>query len=156
MLMVSFDIQGLVHCEFVPAGQTVNQHYYKEVLLCLREKVRRQQSQLFQSGRWLLHHNNAPAHTALSIQEFLAKKKIPVVPHPPYSPDLAPCDFFFFPRIKMKLKGRRSDHIDTIKMNTTRELNMLSREDFQRCFQKWQERWDKCILSAGDYFEGDN
>jgi hypothetical protein len=56
----------------------------------------------------------------------------------------------------MKLKGRRFDDVDTIKMNTTRELNMLSREDFQRCFQKWQERWDNRILSAGDYFEGDN
>jgi hypothetical protein len=56
----------------------------------------------------------------------------------------------------MKLKGRRFDDVDTIKMNTTRELNMLSREDFQRYFQKWQGRWDKCILSAGDYFEGDN
>jgi histone-lysine N-methyltransferase SETMAR len=133
MLMVFFDIQGLMHCEFVPAGQTVNQHYYKEVLLRLREKVRRKWSQLFQSGRWLLHHDNAPAHIALSIQEFLVKKKIPVVPHPPYSPDLAPCDFFLFPRIKMKLKGRRFDD-DTIKMNTTRELNVLSHEDFQRCF----------------------
>jgi hypothetical protein len=86
MLMVFFDIQGLVHCEFVPAGQTVSQHYYKQVSLRLREKVRRQRSQLFQSSRWLLHHNNAPAHTALSIQEFLTKKKIPVVSHPPYSP----------------------------------------------------------------------
>jgi hypothetical protein len=56
----------------------------------------------------------------------------------------------------MKLKGRRFDNADTIKMNTTREPNMLSREDFQRYFQKWQERWDKCILSAGVYFEGDN
>jgi hypothetical protein len=79
-----------------------------------------------------------------------------VVPHPPCSPDLAPCDFFLFPRIKNKLKGRRFDDVDTIKMNTTRELNVLSREDFQRCFQMWQECWDKCILSAGDYFEGDN
>jgi hypothetical protein len=131
MLMVFFDIQSLVHCEFVPAGQTVNQHYYKAVLLRLREKVRRQRSQLFQSGRWLLHHDNAPAHTALSIQEFLAEKKIPVVHHPPYSPDLAPCDFFLFPRIKMKLKERRFDDVDTIKMNTTREHNKLSREDFQ-------------------------
>jgi hypothetical protein len=40
----------------------------------------------------------------------------------------------------MKLKGRRFDDVDTIKMNTTRELNMLSREDFQQCFQMWQER----------------
>jgi hypothetical protein len=54
----------------------------------------------------------------------------------------------------MKLKGRRFDDVDTIKMNTTRELNMLSREDFKRCFQKWQERWDKCILSAGATLKG--
>jgi hypothetical protein len=63
-----------------------------------------------------------------------------MVPHPPYSPDLAPCDFFLFPRIKMKLKVRRFDDVDTIKMNTTKELNMLSCEDLERCFQKWQER----------------
>jgi hypothetical protein len=56
----------------------------------------------------------------------------------------------------MKLKGRRFDDVDNIKMNTTRELNMLSHEDYQGCFQKWQERLDKCILSAGDYCEGDN
>jgi histone-lysine N-methyltransferase SETMAR len=115
MLMVFFDIQCLVHCEFVPAGQTVNQRYYKDVLLRLLEKVGRQRSQLFQSGTRLLHHDNAPARTAVSIQEFLAEKNIPVVPHPPYSPDLAPCDFFLFPRIKMKLKGRRFDEVDTIK-----------------------------------------
>jgi len=45
---------------------------------------------------WVLHHDNAPAQTALSIREFLAKKNIPVLPHPPYSPDLAPCDFYLF------------------------------------------------------------
>jgi hypothetical protein len=61
-----------------------------------------------------------------------------------------------FPRIKMKLKGRRFNNIVIIKMNTTRKLNILSLEDFQRCLQKWQEHWDKSISSAGDYFEGNN
>jgi transposase len=46
-----------------------------------------------------------PAHTTLSIREFLAKKDIPILPHPPYSPDLAPCDFYLFPKLKSKLKG---------------------------------------------------
>jgi histone-lysine N-methyltransferase SETMAR len=70
-------------------------------------------------------------HTALSIQEFLAQKKILVVLHPPYSTDLVPCDSVLFTIIKTKLKGRRCDGADTIKMNTTRELNSLSREDLQ-------------------------
>jgi hypothetical protein len=56
-----------------------------------------------------------------------------VVPHPSYSPD---CYFFLFTRIKMKLKGRRFDIADIIKINMTRELNSLSCEEFQRCFQK--------------------
>jgi hypothetical protein len=100
MLMVFFDIQGLVHCEFVPTGQTVNQHYYKEVLLRLREKVRRQRSQLFQSVRWLLHHDNAPVHTALSIQEFLAEKKFPWYPIPPIHQNLSPVTFSSSPESK--------------------------------------------------------
>jgi hypothetical protein len=77
----------------------------------------------------------------------------------PYSPDLAPCDFFLFPifpRIKIILKGIKFDDVDSIKMNATTELNSISREEFQRCFQKWQERWEKSRSSAGDYFEGDN
>ena len=63
-------------------------------------------------------YNNAPAHTALSIQEILAKKNIPVLPHPPYSPDLALCDFYLFPRLKSKLKGH---HFGT--MENTKNCN---------------------------------
>jgi histone-lysine N-methyltransferase SETMAR len=54
----------------------------------------------------MLHHNNTPCHTALSINEFLTEKKsIPVIPQPLYSPDLSPCEFFLFPRLKNHLKG---------------------------------------------------
>jgi len=54
---------------------------------------------------WMLHHNNAPCHTTVSINEFWAEKNIPVVPQPPYSPDLSPCDLFLSPRLKNHLKG---------------------------------------------------
>ena len=54
---------------------------------------------------WVLQNDNAPAHTALSIREFMVKKNIPVLPHPLYSPDLAPCDFYRSHKLKSKLKG---------------------------------------------------
>ena len=73
------------------AGQTVNHTFYKDVLERLRERVQRVRTDT--ADDWVLHRDNAPAHTALSIRELLAKKNIPVLPHPPYSPDLAPCDF---------------------------------------------------------------
>jgi len=100
MLLTFFDTRGIVHYEFVPTGQTVNQVYYLEVLERLREKVRRKQPKLFANNSWILHHNNAPAHTALSVREFLATKQITVLEHLAYSPDLAPSDFFLFPKIK--------------------------------------------------------
>jgi len=56
---------------------------------------------------WLLHHDNAPAHNALGIWEFLAKYNIAVLDQPPYSPDLAPCDFFLFSKLKEVIKGTR-------------------------------------------------
>ena len=63
---------------------------------------------------WVLHHDNAPAHTALSIREFLAKKNIPTLQHLPYSPDLAPCDFYLFAKLKLKLKGHHFGTIEDI------------------------------------------
>jgi len=89
-----FDIKGIVHYEFVPTGQTVNQVYYLEVLERLREKVRRKRPELFANSSWILPHDNAPAHTALSVRTFLASKQMTVLEHPAYSPDLAPVTFF--------------------------------------------------------------
>ncbi|KAL4096440.1 hypothetical protein QTP88_021396 [Uroleucon formosanum] len=154
MLIVFFDIEGIVHYEFVPHGQTVNQVFYKDVLMRLREKIRKKRPEKWRTETWFLHHDNAPAHSALSIREFLADKKIPVVPHPPYSPDLAPCDFFLFPKLKFALKGQRFQDVEEIKANTAAELKVLTSEQFQRTFEKWQDRWNHCILSGGEYFEG--
>jgi len=100
MLLTCFDIRGLVHYEFVPTGQTVNQVSFLEVLERLHEKVRRKRPELFANNSWILHHDSAPAHAALSVREFLATKQITVLEHPAYSPDLARNDFFLFPKIK--------------------------------------------------------
>jgi len=94
MLLTFFDIRGIVHYDFVLIGQTVNQIYYLEVLEKLREKVRRKRPELFANNSWILHHDNAPARTALSVRKFLASKQITVLEHPDYSPDLAPSYFF--------------------------------------------------------------
>ena len=63
-------IRWIVRYEFVPTGQTVNQGYYLEVLKRLSEKVRRKRPERFANNSWILHNDNAPAHTALSVREF--------------------------------------------------------------------------------------
>ena len=97
MLIAFFNIDGLVHHEYVPRGQTVNKEFYKTVLQRLHDAVHRHRPEKWRSGNWILHHDNAPAHRADTTNEFLVKHNIPSLPHPPYSPDLAPCDFFLFP-----------------------------------------------------------
>jgi len=103
MLIVFFDIQGIVHLEFAPQGRTVNAKFYYNVLRCLREDIQRKRTELWHVGNWLLHDDNAPTHQALITHEFLAHNSIITLPHPPYSPDLAPCDFFLFLKMKLQL-----------------------------------------------------
>jgi hypothetical protein len=93
MLSILFDPQSIVHYEFTPQGQTVNQDYM-EVLRCLQDALQRKRPEMWTMGMWQLHHNNAPAHTALSIREFLVKHPIPVLPQPHYLYDLSPPNFF--------------------------------------------------------------
>ena len=65
---------------------------------------------LWEAHAWTLHHDNAPAHTALSIRQFLAERNIATLERPPYFPDLAPCAFFLILKIKSVLNGTHSDH----------------------------------------------
>jgi hypothetical protein len=70
--------------------------------------------------------------------EFFTKNEMTVVSYPPYSPDLAPCDFCLFPRLKINLKGCHCDTIWVIKAESQVVLNTLTAQDFQDVFKKWQ------------------
>jgi len=71
---------------------------------------------------------------------------------PPYFPDLAPADFFLFPKLKSSLKGRRFQTVEETEENLTWDLRAIP----QNTFQNWKKRWERCIKSGGEYFEGDN
>ena len=76
---------------------------------------------------------------------------IKTVRHPPYSRDLAPCDFWLFP----KLRGCRYETIEEMKEAVTKVLDTLTQKDFYEALQKLLERYNKCIAAVGDYFERD-
>jgi len=118
-----------------------------EVLERLRAKLRRKRPELFANNSRTLHHDNAPAHTALSVKQFLATKQTTVLEHPAYSPDLASIDFFLFLNIKEILKGRHFDETDDIRNNTTAALKAIPQNQFQNCFEGWTRRWHRCIAS---------
>jgi transposase len=90
------------------------------------------------------------------LNEFVTKKGIPVVPQPPYSPDLNPCVFFLFPKLKSHLKGRHFETVDNIQKVVTEKLRALPHKEFQNCYREWVQRLRRRVASLENYFEGDN
>ena len=106
---------------------------------------------LFKSGQWHFPQENAPVHNSILVTDYLTKMGINTVPPPPYSRDLAPCDFCLFP----KLIGCCYEKIEEMKEDGTSIIDTLTQEDFHGALQKLLERYNKCIAAGGDYFEGD-
>ena len=80
---------------------------------------------------------------------------IKTVPQPPYSPDLAPCDFWLLPKLKKKLRGCRYLTIEGMKEAVTNVIDTFTQEDFHGVFQEFLEWYNKCNAAGRDYFEGD-
>jgi len=148
MLICFFDSEGIVHTEFVPQRHTFNQFYYREILERLRKRVVRVRPSI--ADNWMLHHDNAPCHTAISVIEFLV-----VVPQPLYSPDLSPYDFFLFPKLKFHLKGRHFGTVENIEKAVTDQPKAIPVSDYQRCYEEWEQRLRRYVASRGNYFERD-
>jgi len=135
MLVGFFDHKRIVHYEFIAQGQKVNQQCYLEVLTRLGESFRTKRPGIW-PDKWILHHDNAPAHDALRFREFLAKNSITKMDNPPYSPDLAPCDFWLFQKLKNALKGQRFSDLSDIQRNVKTLLRSILENDFQDCFRQ--------------------
>jgi histone-lysine N-methyltransferase SETMAR len=100
MLICFFDIRNIIHFEFVPEGTNVNQTFYLQISKRLIVVVRRKRGELWRHRSLILHHDNAPALPSLQVSQFLAGKGMSAMDNSPYSPDLAPADFWLFPKLK--------------------------------------------------------
>ena len=134
-------------------GQTINKEFYVEVLQHLHESIRRKWPEKWRDGVWILHHDNAPAHTSHLVQQFLPKHGTAQLQQLPYSPDLALCDFFQFPRVKKALEGHRFVATEDTKWNSTKTLVDIPKEEFTKCSQQWQKCWAKCVAAEGNFIE---
>ena len=100
LIIPFFDSTGMIYMYWVSTGQTVNKKYYVEILMEFSKRFRQKRPALFKSGQWHFHQDNAPVHNSILVTDYFTKMGIKTVPHPPYSPDLAPCDFSLFPKLR--------------------------------------------------------
>lgn len=121
----------------------------------MQEKIRKKLLNNWRSRTWFLHYDNAPAHSALLIHEFWLIKKylwshtLPILL-------IWPRVIIFLSLIlKFAVIGQRFRDVEEIKANTATELKAITLEQFQRTSKRWRDRWNHCISSGGQYFEGD-
>jgi len=141
-----------VHKEFVPEGKTVNADFYR-VMDRLLQRIQRVRPASFCSRGFFLLHDNAPAHIAASVCQFLTPKNVTTLYQPPYSPDLSPPDYFLFHKLKMTLKWFYFADVAEIQEAVTDELKKVQKEEFSTAFQKMNDRVKACIYANWAYFE---
>ena len=122
-----FDSTGMVYMHWVPTGQTVDREYYVEVLREFRKRFLGKRPALFKSGQWHFQQDSAPVHNSILVTDYLTKMGVNTVPQSPYSPDLAPCDFWLFPKVQEKLRGCRYETIEEMKEAVTKVVDILTR-----------------------------
>lgn len=97
--------------------------------------------------------DNAPAHSSRVVVAKLHELRYEVLPQPPYSPDLAPCDFFLFPNLKKWLAGKKFSSNEDVIAETEAYFGEFDKSYFLEGLKKWEGRWEKCIFLKGDYVE---
>ncbi|UYV62284.1 hypothetical protein LAZ67_1008435 [Cordylochernes scorpioides] len=139
LLVTFFDIKGIVHYEYLEEDPgtpfyIINESYLN-IMRCVRESILLKRSKMWSSKNWIIHHDNAPPHTATSVLTYLAKHGIQILQQPPYSSVLAPNDFFLFPKLKMALKGRRFDTRESNIVDSKKVLKNIPKDAISKCFK---------------------
>ena len=151
MVCIFFRTRGAELITWFERGKNVDSNAYIDYCLKpLVNSIKKQRTELGTS-KLKFHHDNARPHTAKIVTEYLNEQNFTIIDHPPYSPDLAPSDFWLFDYIKQRLDDHTS--AESLVNQITRILESIPREEYQKTFNKWIERMELCLLNNGDYFE---
>ena len=154
MYALFFDCEGIVARVPVPEKRSVTGTFYKEkVLSAVVDHYATTHPRTGVRGIHILH-DNAPAHRSAVVLEYLEEMKIKTLPHPAYSPDLSPCDFWLNPYIKSCLQGRRFESRSALGSALFQCINSIPKEHFKNAFSERIRRLEKCVHVKGEYFEG--
>lgn len=151
MVMVFFDAAGVLYTHIVKKGTAVNAAVILKVLAAFLKQLKKKRP-AWEEGSWMFHWDNASVHTAAAVLEFLAARNVRMLEHAPYSPDLAPADFFYLPKVKEMLVGQTLTN-ETFQTQWERVAKTLSKDDFAAPLERFLEWSCKCIDICGDYVE---
>ena len=152
MATVFWDTDGVIHIDYLPRGTTMNGQYYADLLVRLRESIKEKRRGKIRRGV-LLQQDNAPVHSSKVAMQSVRDCGFELLPHPPYSPDLAPSDFFLFSKLKKELRGQRYDDDDELMLAVEGFCKGHDSAFYREGLEALPRRWTKYIESKGDYVE---
>ena len=152
ILTIFWDMKGVVHMEFLKQGHTVKSEKYISTLRPLKARLRWVRSRRDS----ILQHDNARPHTSRQTQDALAQLKLPALPYPAYSADLAPSDYFLFLQLKKHLKGNHYNSDEEVVAAVRQWCREQSPEFFADGIRQLVRRWQLCVDRDGDYVEKQN
>ncbi|KAI6657783.1 Transposase [Oopsacas minuta] len=153
MYCIFFDAHGPVAQVIIPKGQTVTGSFYTSNCLgAVEESLLKRRKRTGAKGLRLLHDNARP-HKTKQVKEKILRMGMIELEHPPYSPDLAPCDFYLFPKLKEYLSGRYFSNSAELGSAIFQYLKRIPPEDYKNIFVQWLESLQRCINNGGEYFE---
>lgn len=154
MLCIWWDQLGVVHYELLASGQTVDGPLYRQQLNRLSQALRDKRPQYAERHeKVILLHDNARPHIAKTVKQKLEQLKWDVLPHPPYSPDLAPSDYHLFRSMQHGLAAQKFSSVDDIKKWLDSWIASKDEQFFRHGIRMLPERWEKVVASDGQYFE---
>ena len=133
-------------------GKTVHSEYYIEILEELGKAIQENHRRNLAKGVLLMQDNASP-HSSERTQAALRDLQFETLPHPPYSPDLSPCDYWLFGPMKKYLKGRRFENLQQLSSSVSQWVRSTPETFFRAGIEKLPERWEKCIRLLGDFVE---
>lgn len=152
MASIFWDAEGVLLVDFLESGRTITGTYYAHLLQQLREKIKeKRRGKLTKIP--LFHHDNAPAHTSSVAIATIQNCGFQLLPHPPYSPDLAPSDFHLFPKMKLELSGRHFTSNNDVMEAVEQYLQAKETSFYKEGILALHHRWSKCVTIRGDYVE---
>lgn len=152
MASIFWDAKGIILIDYLQKGTTINAQYYCALLEKLKTTIAEKRPHL-KRKKFLFHHDNAPCHTAKFTIEKLAKLHFQLVPHAPYSPDLAASDFFLFPNLKKFLAGKKFQSNEEVINEVNSYFEGLDESVYKNGLNALEYRWKKCIELEGEYVE---
>ena len=156
LLSVWWDYKGVVYFELLPRNQTINSEVYVRQLTNLNYAIQEKRPELANRKGIVFHHNNARLHTSLDIRQKLLELGWDVLPHPPYSPDLAPSDYHLFRSLQNFLNGQKFQNDNEVKTVLDQFFATKTKEFYEKGIMILPEKWQKVIDNNGHYIVDKN